>query len=1250
MAITVEMQTQVTQLYVALFGRAPDGEGFGYWTNELNPAGGNKTVQEVANDMYNTFPARAYYPLSFTSDQIVTSFYLNVLGRAVDGPGLAYWSGQLDAPGATVGDVVYDMIWSVVNYAGVDPDALESQALFNNKVEVAFWYANNQGTVDGATVILNEVTSDHASVDAIISTPDLINGDTFILTTDNDDIDVTGIRTDLVRGSVSSIDGELGDSADTSTFNDGDVISGNNNTVVEVHVDDVSTEDPLVDGVTMSGVNVFNIVAGDQGEIWFDASEYGDDISKINLSGQDGLEVNIFDLHADLNVSISPDVSGTINISGSSTVDSYNLALELTQTTAGDAGETGSSIDVSAAGGVSFDLAEDAFGNVYLSQSDIDDDLVESVGDITIGNVDMFVMDSASAELSIENVANNTGGYGDATAGSISIGDVNATLAEDGEGFVYLEQWAEVNNSSGNLGDWGNAEVSDISVGNIDVDVARGGNFSMWITNSASAGTSSFQSIGNATVGDVTILDIDVTADEAAGIDGTEWAFWLEVNQTAFVYQSGDATVGSTSIGDITMFGEENVLGGFGVSVQQSADVDDAGDATVGDITVGEIDIQLGDGESNTSASVYLYFSNYATVSNTGDASVGSINIAVESTVSVIVGDEVDVYFYITNSADAGSNNSDDSAYVGQINVGDVDITGGLNSYLEFEVSASASGTSTASGDFVDDITIGDIDMQGGANAYLEFSLDVIAVYGDVGNVTVGDVTMAVGNNGSIYFSVDVDASGDNAGNIGDVDLGNLDFNLWSNVDLEWTISIDANSGDLASFTVGNVSIYGHEGADIINNSWVNFQVSASDDIGAIQIGDVSYTAEAYVKFSDEEWNFTADDGQIESIDVGNISLLADGTSASIWHSQYFSAEGDIGDVNVGDISVTASGTAAYAELNFEVYNSEDDIGDVEIGDVTLKVVGAGIGNASAILDMTFSATGDDIGTVTVGDIDMTLGNTASATQSAYGEFDFSADSDNGGSVELGNITLTAISDVSMDAWAGPNPLWNPSADVDAQFWVDSNDDITVGNITVIGGYQNASGVLMDNFNVLTDWLDLDEGSDAGDIVTVGNIDYEDYDNLDGITTIDLSGWFAEGGSNTIKAAQGDTEIYDTVDKNIITLYGGDDWVFLDEDAITNESIEANIDQIIGFKHLADRIEVNLDDSDVDFGNTSTNYADFLADAAGSILLGTDVYSSVVGSTTYVAFDADADGYINFAIKLTGVVNGPITAADFNIV
>ena len=51
MAITAAMREEVSQLYVALFGRAPDGEGLGYWVQRRDAG---LSVAQVANEMYAT--------------------------------------------------------------------------------------------------------------------------------------------------------------------------------------------------------------------------------------------------------------------------------------------------------------------------------------------------------------------------------------------------------------------------------------------------------------------------------------------------------------------------------------------------------------------------------------------------------------------------------------------------------------------------------------------------------------------------------------------------------------------------------------------------------------------------------------------------------------------------------------------------------------------------------------------------------------------------------------------------------------------------------------------------------------------------------------------------------------------------------------------------------------------------------------------------------------------------------------------
>ncbi len=169
MALTTNATTKVTQLYVAMFGRAPDFEGLNFWGGALDAG---QSVAKVAQDMFATTPARAYFPEGSTSQQIVQSFYVNVLGRQPDADGLAFWVARLDALKGTgnanaVGQVVTEIINIVANYQGNDPAGLTSAQLFANKIEVAnFWVAENGG-IDNATKPIALVNADPASVNQV---------------------------------------------------------------------------------------------------------------------------------------------------------------------------------------------------------------------------------------------------------------------------------------------------------------------------------------------------------------------------------------------------------------------------------------------------------------------------------------------------------------------------------------------------------------------------------------------------------------------------------------------------------------------------------------------------------------------------------------------------------------------------------------------------------------------------------------------------------------------------------------------------------------------------------------------------------------------------------------------------------------------------------------------------------------------------------------------------------------------------
>ena len=269
MAVTVtpEMRTQVSQLYVALFGRAPDSEGLGYWAQQV---ANGASIATVADAMYGTTPARTYYPLYLTPEEIVTKFYQNVLGRNPDTDGKTYWTGELQKTDATPGSVIAKMISVVANYdttqTSTDPvvqAGIASAKLFNNKVAVAEYFATKVGTVAGSTDVLATVTADPATVTAAKAVVDGVGvpGQTFTLTTS---------ATDIVNGTAGNdtIIGDFTTSTTGGTIQPSDTINGGAgiDTFKIFGYNGTSVINSALP-VTVNGVEIFDIVRPTDGAV-----------------------------------------------------------------------------------------------------------------------------------------------------------------------------------------------------------------------------------------------------------------------------------------------------------------------------------------------------------------------------------------------------------------------------------------------------------------------------------------------------------------------------------------------------------------------------------------------------------------------------------------------------------------------------------------------------------------------------------------------------------------------------------------------------------------------------------------------------------------------------------------------------------------------------------------------------------------------------------------------------------------------
>ena len=156
-------QTQISQLYVSIFGRASEGEGNAYWQSEQS----DMTV--AANTMLNTEPAEAYFGDTLNLNQMFIEFiYKNTLGKdyAEDPTGVDYWVSEL-AGGKSKGQVVATLINAAIDpqYAG-----LAAQDQFLNKVTVSNYTADTIATVPD----VNDLTAFVSFISGVTDDPETV--------------------------------------------------------------------------------------------------------------------------------------------------------------------------------------------------------------------------------------------------------------------------------------------------------------------------------------------------------------------------------------------------------------------------------------------------------------------------------------------------------------------------------------------------------------------------------------------------------------------------------------------------------------------------------------------------------------------------------------------------------------------------------------------------------------------------------------------------------------------------------------------------------------------------------------------------------------------------------------------------------------------------------------------------------------------------------------------------------------------
>lgn len=113
------MSAAIQGIYIALFGRPADPGGLAYWT-EVTKGGTDLSA------MLSVLPNLTEYTARFegqTPDQVITTVYQNLFGRAPDAEGLAFFKGQLASGAQTLATIAVNIMQGAQGDDKADVDA-----------------------------------------------------------------------------------------------------------------------------------------------------------------------------------------------------------------------------------------------------------------------------------------------------------------------------------------------------------------------------------------------------------------------------------------------------------------------------------------------------------------------------------------------------------------------------------------------------------------------------------------------------------------------------------------------------------------------------------------------------------------------------------------------------------------------------------------------------------------------------------------------------------------------------------------------------------------------------------------------------------------------------------------------------------------------------------------------------------------------------------------------------------------------
>ena len=142
---------QAYRIYKAAFNRTPDSEGLGYWIANMDAG---LSVVEVSARFIDSAEFRSLYGSNPSNADFLTKVYSNVLGRAPDPSGYAWWLNEMNTnPARTKAKVLADFAESPENISGT------SQAISNGISFAAYSGPTITPTPPEPTYTLSSVAS-----------------------------------------------------------------------------------------------------------------------------------------------------------------------------------------------------------------------------------------------------------------------------------------------------------------------------------------------------------------------------------------------------------------------------------------------------------------------------------------------------------------------------------------------------------------------------------------------------------------------------------------------------------------------------------------------------------------------------------------------------------------------------------------------------------------------------------------------------------------------------------------------------------------------------------------------------------------------------------------------------------------------------------------------------------------------------------------------------------------------------------